>query len=318
MAGFKKATKSQAKARVALFGPSGAGKTFTALRVATGMAGGGRIAVIDTEGAKTKDKNGNDIELSSAAKYADRFDFDVLNLVDDKSIESYCDAIRSAGSGGYDVLIIDSMSHAWQTLLEEVERLAKNKYRGNTWSAWSEGTPLQRKLVGAILSYPGHVLATMRSRTEWTTIDDGKGRKSPQRVGLAPEQGKGVEYEFDLLVEISADHVANVIKDRSGKFQDKLIDKPGEQFGRDLAAWLSDGDPAQVARPAAAPPAEEPLAVTIARHIDEATAERTLSKIYARIGVLFGEGRLTNRDHGELTDRVAARRQQLQPAEAAT
>ncbi len=236
MAGFKKATKAQAKLRAAVFGPSGAGKTFTSLRVATGLAGdGGRIAVIDTE-------------RGSASKYADRFAFDVLEL-EDQSIDGYVAAIREAGAAGYTVLVIDSLSHGWQTLLEEIEKLAKAKYRGNTWSAWSEGTPLQRRLVQAILAYPGHVLATMRSKTEWTTVDDGRGKKSPQRVGLAPEQGKGVEYEFDLLVEISTEHIANVIKDRTGKFQDKLLDKPGEEFGKQLAAWLAEGVTAQPTKP---------------------------------------------------------------------
>jgi hypothetical protein len=230
--GFTKATKAAAKLRAAIFGPSGAGKTFTSLRVASGLAAGGTVAVIDTE-------------RGSASKYADRFSFDVLEL-QDQTIDGYVAAIGEAAKAGYTVLVIDSLSHGWQTLLEEVEKLAKAKYRGNTWSAWSEGTPLQRRLVQAILTYPGHVIATMRSKTEWTTVDN-NGRKTPQRVGLAPEQGKGVEYEFDLLVEISTEHVANVIKDRTGKFQDKLLDKPGEDFGRDLAAWLSDGLPSPVA-----------------------------------------------------------------------
>ena len=242
MAGFKKATKSQAKLRAAIFGPSGSGKTFTSLRVAKGL--GGRVAVIDTE-------------RGSASKYSDRFEFDVLEL-EDQSIEGYVEAIRLAGREGYEVLLIDSLSHAWQTLLEEVEKLAKAKYRGNTWSAWSEGTPLQRKLVGAILAFPGHVLATMRSKTEWTTVDDGRGKKSPQRVGLAPEQGKGVEYEFDILIEISTEHIANVIKDRSGKFQDKVIEKPGEELGKDLAAWLSDGLPSPVPAPDPVAKADRP------------------------------------------------------------
>jgi len=227
--GFKKATKAQAWLRLAAFGPSGAGKTFTTLRIGKGL--GGKIAVIDTE-------------RGSASKYSDRFDFDVLEL-EDQSVEGYCEAIKMAKEGGYNVLIIDSLSHAWQTLLEEVEKLAKAKYRGNTWSAWSEGTPLQRKLVQAILQFPGHILATIRAKTEWTTVENSKGQKQPQRVGLAPEQGKGIEYEFDLLLEISTEHIGNVIKDRTGKFQDKLIEKPGEDFGKSLAAWLSEGEPAK-------------------------------------------------------------------------
>jgi hypothetical protein len=300
MAGFKKATKAQAKLRAAIFGPSGAGKTFTSLRVATGL--GGRIAVIDTE-------------RGSASKYSDRFDFDVLEL-EDQSIDGYIAAIRLAGESGYGVLVIDSLSHGWQTLLEEVEKLAKAKYRGNTWSAWSEGTPLQRKLVKAILDFPGHVLATMRSKTEWTTVDN-NGKKSPQRVGLAPEQGKGVEYEFDLLVEISTEHIANVIKDRTGKFQDKLIDKPDEKFGRELAAWLADGVPAPAAsaKPIAIPDAS--LEDRILAYIAEAASVRTLGKIGDRIDQLVSTGEITDDQRTALREQLAARHDAIEPQEAA-
>ena len=235
---FKKATKEQARLRLALFGPSGSGKTFTALRLATGM--GGSIAVIDTE-------------RGSASKYADRFAFDVLELPA-FTIEVYCDAIRAAA--GYNVLIIDSLTHGWHELLAEVDKIANAKYRGNTWSAWSEGTPKQRQLVDALLSFDGHIIATMRTRTEWTIQKDQNGRAMPTRVGLAPEQGKGIEYEFDLLMELSPEHVACVIKDRTGKFQDKLIDKPGEDFGAELAAWLKDGVPPREPEPTPQPQAE--------------------------------------------------------------
>jgi hypothetical protein len=223
---FQKATKEKAKLRLALFGPSGSGKTFTGLRIATGMSN--KIAVIDTE-------------RGSASKYADRFTFDVLELPKN-DIETYCQAIQAADQSGYDVLIIDSLSHAWQELLEEIDKLAYSKYQGNTWAAWSKGTPKQRALVDAILNFSGHVIATMRSKTEWTTSSDSNGKNKPVRVGLAPEQGKGIEYEFDMLMELSTNHVAEVIKDRTGKYQDKLIDKPSEEFGKELVAWLNSGE----------------------------------------------------------------------------
>ena len=224
---FAPATKSAAKLRAALFGPSGSGKTFSALAIASGL--GGRVALIDTE-------------RGSASKYADRFAFDVLDL-QQPSVENYQAAIAAAGAAGYAVLIIDSLSHGWQELLAEVDRLAKlPRHKGNTWSAWAEGTPKQRALVDAILGFPGHVLATMRSKTEWS-IESRNGKSAPVRVGLAPEQGKGIEYEFDLLLEISQAHVAEVIKDRTGKFQDATLDKPGAEFGAALAAWLADGEP---------------------------------------------------------------------------
>lgn len=303
---FKKATKAQANLHAAIFGPSGAGKTFTSLRVATGLAGGSPIAVIDTE-------------RGSASKYADRFSFDVLEL-EDQSIDGYVAAISEAAKGGYKVLVIDSLSHGWQTLLEEVEKLAKAKYRGNTWSAWSEGTPHQRRLVQAILNYPGHVIATMRSKTEWTTVDN-NGKKTPQRVGLAPEQGKGVEYEFDLLVEISTEHIANVIKDRTGKFQDKLLDKPGEEFGKQLAAWLADGLPSPVvSAPTPARTADatggtgdgQPVRPGWLERVNTAQTVEELGQIADQANEALSTGELTPEKRQRLDKQIDIRHQQLQ------
>lgn len=264
---FAKATKKQAKLRAAIYALSGGGKTFTALRIATGL--GGKIAVIDSE-------------CGSASKYADRFEFDVLELGHERTIEAYVEGIQAAAAEKYDVLILDSLSHAWQELLEEIDRIAKAKYKGNTWSAWSEGTPKQKKLIDAILGYPGHVIATMRAKTEWSTSDGGGGKSKPSKVGLAPEQGKGIEYEFDLLLSLTAEHVAFIEKDRTGRFQDKTIEKPGEDFGRELAAWLSDG-----ATPATAPAApEEQKAEGPALYADKEAAAFCVS--YAR-GVAAAE-----------------------------
>jgi len=243
---FQKASKARSKLRCALFGPAGSGKTMSALRIATGM--GGRIAVIDTE-------------RGSASLYADRFEFDVLDL-DNRTIDGYIEAFHVAAQGGYDVLVIDSLSHAWQELLGEINRFAQAKYGGNTWAAWSEGTPRQRRFVDALLDYPGHILATIRTKTAWDQEKDEKtGKNRPVRIGLVPEQGKGIEYEFALLMQIDTDHVVNVIKDRTGKFQDRLIDLPDEDLGRELAAWLAEGVPAPPAQPAAPPqpPALAPL-----------------------------------------------------------
>lgn len=228
MISFQPAEKSQGYLRLAIYGPSGSGKTMSSLRMATGL--GGRIAVIDTE-------------RGSASKYADRWRFDVAELADDKGVDMLIQALHAARQAGYEVVIIDSLSHAWQELLAEVDRLAQGKYRGNSWAAWSEGTPKQRRLIDALLAYPGHIIATMRVRTEWMADAGGKKGSQPVRVGLAPEQGKGIEYEFDLLMEISTENVAHVIKDRTGEFHGRVIDKPDEELGAALAAWLGIGAP---------------------------------------------------------------------------
>lgn len=231
---FTKATKVQSKLRLAIFGPSGSGKTFTSLRLAKGMSEEGvrKVAVIDTE-------------FGSASKYADRFVFDVLNLKD-PTVDHMVSAINSAAS--YDILIVDSLTHAWKELLTQVDQLSKAKYKGNSWAAWSEGTPLQNKMVETLLRFPGHLIATMRTKTEWTINQDSNGKSSPTRVGLSPEQGKGIEYEFDMLMEISPDHVINVIKDRTGKFQDQIVPTPDEELGKEVLAWLREGESTQIIR----------------------------------------------------------------------
>ena len=226
MSTFQKATKKKRKLRMAIFGASGSGKTYSALRLATGF--GGSIAFIDTE--------------RSAELYADKFDFDIAPL-DEPTIDNLIAYINEAKN--YKVLIIDSFSHSWRELLEDINKIAKTKYSGNSWSAWSDGTPKQNHLIQTILTFPGHLIVCMRSKTEWVIQKDEKtGKNKPERVGLAPEQGKGIEYEFDMLLEMSTDHIANVIKDRTGKYQDKLIELPDEKLGRDLIDWLNTGEEA--------------------------------------------------------------------------
>lgn len=226
---FRKATKEQSKLRLALFGVSGGGKTYSALRLATGL--GGSIALIDTE-------------HGTASKYADRFDFDVCNL-DKATINNVLMCIEKAK--GYDVLIIDSLTHAWLELLQEVEKVARAKFGGNTWSAWSEGTPKQMMLINAILDFPGHIIVTMRAETNWTTTVNDRGKVVPVRIGEAPKQGKSIEYEFDMLIQLSQDHMGLVLKDRTGKFQDQcfLIE---ESFGKQLNEWLKEGKSAPITK----------------------------------------------------------------------
>ena len=95
---FQPAVKYGSKLRLAIQGPAGAGKTFTALKLARLMFPEGRIAVIDTE-------------HGSAAKYADLWAFDISTL-DFYSPENYIAEIHAAEKAGYDILIIDSLSHA--------------------------------------------------------------------------------------------------------------------------------------------------------------------------------------------------------------
>jgi len=245
---FKKAVRTKLWARVAIYGPSGSGKSYTGLRIATGLAKkqGSRIAAIDTENR-------------SLTKYAHIFDIDVCDITD-KSIDNLLNVIEYAKNNGYRVLFIDSLTHSWKELLEEVDNIASKYFGGNSWAAWSKGTPKQNKLINALVNFPGHLIVTMRSKTEWTLgteVKNGKEKTKVTRSGTSPEQGKGIEYEFDILLDISQNHVAEIQKDRTGKYQDQFIEKPDEKFGEDLFDWLNSGE-IDVPEPEKIPEIEEP------------------------------------------------------------
>jgi hypothetical protein len=240
---FIDAERTQLYARCALFGPSGSGKTMTGLRIAKGIAEklGVPFAVIDSE-------------ARSASKYAglDRFAFKVENLKE-KTIDHYLKSMEEAKEAGYKVLLIDSLTHAWRELTEEVDRITLRSNSKNTFTPWAQVGPKQKKFIEALLNYPGHIIVTMRSKTEWVIGVDKNGKTTPQKLGLAPEQGKGIEYEFDLLIELNQNHEGTITKDRTGKFQDQIIEKPGEEFGVALLEWLASGKPeTQSAAPTAA------------------------------------------------------------------
>lgn len=235
MTQFKPAVKHEAKARIALVGPSGSGKTFTALRIAKGL--GGKVAVIDTE-------------HGSASKYADLFAFDVANL-DTFAPKAYVEAITAAAAAGYDVLVIDSLSHEWMGpggALEMVDA-ASARAKGNSYVAWRDVTPQHNKLIDAIIRSGCHIIATMRSKTEYVLEQQGNGKTTPRKVGMAPVQREGMDYEFDVVGELDLSHKLSVTKTRCPALDGVLITEPGEDVAATIREWL-DGAPAPVAEPA--------------------------------------------------------------------
>jgi hypothetical protein len=235
---FQKATKEKALLRVALVGPSGSGKTYSALTLAQDL-GVGRVALIDTE-------------HGSASKYADRFDFDTVALPR-HSPADYVAAMHAAAKAGYKVLVIDSLSHAWNGrggALEMVDAAA-SRSSGNSFAAWRGVTPEHNKLVDALLGYPGHLFVTMRTKTEYVTEKDDRGKMMPRKIGLAPIQRDGIEYEFDIVGDIGLDHRLSISKTRCPAL-DGYVDVPGHDLAAQMIAWVSDG--ASPAAPAAPKP----------------------------------------------------------------
>lgn len=228
---FEPATKEQAKARIALNGPSGSGKTWTALTIATAL--GGPIAVIDTE-------------RGSASKYSGRrgFQFDHLRMhkYDPRDLVK---ALASASSSGHEVVIVDSLSHFWSGsdgMLEQVSNAASRGYGGNSFGGWKEATPMERKMIDALCSYPGHVIVTMRVKTEYVLEDNGRGKQVPKKVGLKPEQRAGIEYEFDVVGDMDHENTLVVSKTRCSELAGAVIRKPDATFAQTILAWLEDGE----------------------------------------------------------------------------
>lgn len=225
---FTRATKEQAKARVALDGPSGSGKTYTALTIASAL--GQRIAVIDTE-------------RGSASKYANEFVFDVLEL-SYFSPTDLVEALAAAGAAGYDVAIVDSLSHFWSGtggMLEQVDQAAKRGFGGNSFGGWKEARPMERQMVDALVAYPGHVIVTMRTKTDYVLETNDRGRQVPRKVGLKPEQREGLEYEFDIVGSMDYENTLVVTKSRARVLTNAVVKQPGVEFGQQIKDWLEDG-----------------------------------------------------------------------------
>jgi hypothetical protein len=258
---FKKASKTQSRLRLALVGPSGAGKTFTALRLAKGL--GQKIALIDTE-------------RGSASKYSgDVVDFDVLEL-ESFAPRMYVEAIKAAEEAGYDVLIIDSLSHAWTGkggALEMVDKAAKRSQSNNSFAAWRDVTPEHNALVDAILGARMHIIATMRAKTEYV-IEEVNGKRTPKKIGLAPVQRDGLEYEFDVVADVNLEHDFMVSKTRCAVLDKAVIREAGEEVAEILKRWLTDGAPRQE-KPKAV---DEVLAViTAAKNATDVDVARALA-----------------------------------------
>ena len=203
-----------------------------------------KVAVVDTE-------NG------SANLYANLGTYSVLTLHPPYTPKKYIEAIHAAEQEGFELVIIDSLSHAWNGeggLLEQKDKATDAKYKGNGWAAYN-------KLIETMLNSPCHIIATMRAKTEYMQ-DDSSGRKRIVKVGAAPIQRDGIEYEFTVVFDLSIDHVATVNKDRTRLFDGQYF-VPTPDVGKTLKQWLDAGEPV---------PAPQPVPVTAAQPVPQTAA----------------------------------------------
>lgn len=222
---FKKATREQVWIKTLLTGPSGSGKSYSALRIASGIAKkcGSDIAYIGTEASRDK-------------FYANEFEYDLLQLSEPFTIEKYIEAIDEAITAGYKVLIIDSLSHEW-IYLNDVH----DKMPGNSFTNWGKLKPRHNAFMEKILMSPIHIIGTARGKDTWT-LEDKNGKQVPKKVGLGAQQDKDISYNYTVSFVLDQDtHIAHADKDNTHLFDGKyevLTEKDGEA----LYEWANTGE----------------------------------------------------------------------------
>ncbi|MGL5078319.1 MAG: AAA family ATPase, partial [Waterburya sp.] len=222
---FKKATKSKQKLKLLLQAPSGGGKTYSSLLLASEIAKseGKRVAVLDTE-------NG------SASLYADLFDFDVMELTD-FSVNSYVKAMNSVKNiDDYSVLVIDSTTPEWEWVLNQVT----NSSDRNKFTAWNKPSEYHEQFKKAILMFNKHLICTVRAKQEYAQTEGSDGKKKIEKLGLAPIQRDGFEYEFTTAFMIDTNNYAVASKDRTALFKHKGSFIINETVASELLEWLNN------------------------------------------------------------------------------
>jgi hypothetical protein len=288
---IRKAKRSATKLRLLLTGPSGSGKTWGALQIAKGL--GGKCVVIDTE------QGSSDI-------YDHLHDFDVVDLSPPFTPERYVECLTTCEQAGYDVIVIDSISHEWNGkggCLELVDEIARAQFRGNTWSAYSVITPRHRAFIDALLRSPSHIITTGRSKTETAQVEDG-GRKKVAKLGMKVETRDGVEYEFTTVLDIIHDgHFATASKDRTGIFAGDP--KPiTVETGKRLAEWLAGGQ-------AAEPATEKAKQPTLRERIAAAKTVDDLNAVVNLVEAAETGGKLTPEQVKTLTGLIEAKHSEI-------
>ena len=263
---FKKAQREQVRIKVSIAGPAGSGKTMSSLLMAYGLTKAEfpklsdaeiweKICLIDTENGSGSLYVGKQVGATTIGAY------NTIDLTPPFEPGVFVDAIHMAEEHGMNVIIIDSLSHAWAGVggaLDQQGAIAARS--GNSWTAWRSVTPQHNKLVDAMLQSPAHVIANMRAKMEYQQTTNEAGKKQVKAIGMGVVMREGIEYEFTVSFMLDYDHVANSTKDRTGVFDGKYFTIDANT-GKQMYQWLSSGAvPAPkeetVAAPAPAPAPE--------------------------------------------------------------
>ena len=254
---FRKAVRSNTSLLLAFAGPSGSGKTYSALRVARGLVGTkGKIAVIDTEAGR-------------ALHYADRFEFDHLDMKPPFSPMAYQEAIDAAEQAGYGATIIDSMSHEWageggcQDMHDEAHDRMGGEERTNI-VAWRDPKQAHKRMVSRLLQSRSHILFCLRAEEKVKFVKNDKGKIVIEPIGWQPICEKNFMYEQTVSFMLTDEHPGYGIPIKLQE-QHKAFFRPketlDEKAGELLAEWahgtLVHHEPAKATVTHEAPPATQ-------------------------------------------------------------
>ena len=245
------ATRESILLRAGICGPTGSGKTKTGLVLGTRMVerlGLGPLYVIDSE-----NKSSLRYAYSPRSRQGYRFKH-VPMPEDDYSPAAYMAALDYCESQGAGVVLIDSLSHAWNGIngvLEQVDQVTERSRTKNSFSeGWKTMTPVHNRLIQRILGSSAHIIFTLRAKTDWVIQENERGKREPQKVGLAPVQREGVDYEPDLFFDMTVpDNSLIVSKSRCDRLTPgEVVRRPGVEFADVLIEWIEDSEPPKAAR----------------------------------------------------------------------
>ncbi|WP_046755229.1 AAA family ATPase [Kordia jejudonensis] len=221
---LRQSERKKAKIKLALQGSSGSGKTYSSLLLAKGLTNGdlSKVAIIDTE-------NG------SADLYAHLGNYNVLSLQPPFTPKKYVEAIEVCEKANMEVVILDSISHCWEYLLDYHSKLA-----GNSFTNWAKIKPLEKVFLNKILQSPTHIIATMRTKQDYV-LQQKDGKYIPEKVGLKSISRDGTDYEFTLVFDVDIKHFATSSKDRTGLFMGKPEFVINASTGKKILEWCNSG-----------------------------------------------------------------------------
>ncbi|TXL91629.1 AAA family ATPase [Streptomyces sp. IB2014 016-6] len=236
---FTPATREQARARIGLQGPAGCGKTKSALRIAEGLAQGGQIGLIDTER-----RSALTYAVVPGKPHLGGHEFGHMPM-DSYDPRNLIQAVQIAEQAKLAVLIIDSWSHFWNGrggLLEIVENAGSGAL--GTFGGWKKGNPIEQDMLDALLNFSGHLIVTMRTKTDYL-VDDSGSKKKITKVGTKVVQRDSSDYELGLIVDM-VEGTGTVIKTRYEVLEGLSIHHPGEELGQQVLEQLGQGvDPVE-------------------------------------------------------------------------